>query len=49
MAPCPPITQSFVHARGNSVAASFTEAMADFAAMGTLDIWYAHLDKYEPL
>jgi len=29
--------------------AAYGEAMADFAAMGTLDIWYAHLDKDEPL
>jgi hypothetical protein len=29
--------------------AAYREAMADFAAMGTLDIWYAHLDEDEPL
>ena len=27
--------------------AAYREAMAGFAAMGTLDIWYAHLDEHE--
>ena len=29
--------------------AAYREAMADFAAMGTLAIWYAHLDEDELL
>ena len=29
--------------------AAYREAMANFAAMGTLDIWYAHLDEDELL
>ena len=40
-------TKADTRAATEASVAAYREAMAGFAAMGTLDIWYAHLDEHE--